>query len=68
MISYDYLLGSGMDCKGRPFLQKFLEELSPLYEIVVFSNFNDSHVIKINLFSKLKIYKLLFFKNLSKLN
>jgi len=65
MINYDFHSGSGIDYKGRPFLQKFLEELSPYYEIVIFSNFNNSNVnrdkIRINIlknFSILKFYKL----------
>ena len=44
MITYDYKLGVGLDVKARPYLNKFLEELSQYYEIVVFSNQNDSHV------------------------
>ena len=44
IINHDHFIGSGIEIKARPFLGRFLDELSPHYEIIAFSNFNDSHV------------------------
>jgi TFIIF-interacting CTD phosphatase-like protein len=49
-----------MKVMARPYLYKFLDELSATYEIIVFSNINDSHVLKIYNF----IYNLMFFTSL----
>ena len=44
LINHTHSIGSGMKIKARPYLFKFLDELSATYEIIVFSNLNDSHV------------------------
>jgi len=44
IVHSEYKLGQGMINFKRPHLNKFLEELSGLYEIVVFSSKEDSHV------------------------
>ena len=44
IVNHSHYVGSGIEIKARPFLFKFLDELSPYWEIIVFSNFNDSHV------------------------
>lgn len=51
IVHSEYKLGSGLINYKRPHLNKFLQELSPYYEIVVFSSKEDSQVfIKINYF------------------
>lgn len=44
LITTEYKLGTGMINLKRPYLNKFLDELSELYEIVVFSSKEDSSV------------------------
>jgi len=45
IIHSEYKLGQGMVNFKRPYLNKFLEELAPIYEIVIFSSKQDSTVI-----------------------
>lgn len=56
MVHSEYHMGQGLINYKRPHLIKFLEELSNVYEIVIFSSLLDSHVK----------YKINFFKILSK--
>ncbi len=49
IVHAEYLFGQGLINLKRPHLNKFLEELSNVYEIVVFSSKEDSQV-KILLF------------------
>ena len=44
IISHTHTIGKGQSIKSRPYLFKFLDELSATYEIILFSNINDSHV------------------------
>ncbi len=44
LIHSEYKLGQGIVNYKRPHLNKFLEELSGLYEIVIFSPKEDSQV------------------------
>jgi hypothetical protein len=47
LVDYTHSIGTGMKIKARPFLFKFLDELSATYEIIVFSNVNESTVFYI---------------------